>query len=366
MQTPKLQALPLKNKRHLLTILGFALSGIALYFVFHGDFDIDTLFKHIERIKVVPLVLSVVFYWGGVAVIRSFLIRHLLRSVGEVRPKIAYRYICIGFLANNILPLRMGEAVRIGGIATRSGISIVSTAGSLLLERILDLTMTALIGFLAIQLAPIPEHLRRIVFIAGAVLFAVLIVLAAIARRGLKETNAETHNPVIQFIWNLIARFSAGFGGLDGPKNLIITFVLIALVWSVAVGTVVLRLMAFDLQPSLPMALVLMAGISLAIAVPSAPSGLGVYHWLAAQALIIMGLDEPLALSFAFFTHFVDYFSSSSLGVVCMVLEGIGLSDLRKPQARLAPSYSQQEYEDNASKFVRLGKGEQAISDTRP
>jgi uncharacterized protein (TIRG00374 family) len=332
MQNPTPSPQNSKIKKGALTLLGFALSGIALYFVFRGKFDIDVLWKNIERIRAVPLVLSIVFYWGGVAVIRSFLVRHLLKSVGKVRPQIAYRYICIGFLANNILPLRMGEAVRIGGIAKRSHISVASAAGGLVVERLMDLTMAALIGFIAIQLSPIPENIRLGIMVAGGGLLVVLTVLGFVFRSGVKETQSKRYGRVIRFIWNIFARFSAGFGGLGSPQNIIVTFCLAALVWSVAVGTVVLRLMAFDLEPSLPTALVLMAAISLGISVPSAPSGVGVFHWLAAQALIIMGLDEPLALSFAFFTHFFDYVSSSALGAVCMVLEGLRISDLRSTQ----------------------------------
>jgi glycosyltransferase 2 family protein len=321
-----------------LTFLGFALSGVALYFLLQGNFDFDAFLKHMGRIKMVPLILSVVFYWGGVGIIRAFLIRHLLRSVGEVRLQVAYRYIWIGFLANNILPLRMGEGARIAGIAKRSHISVASTAGGLVVERLMDLTMAAIIGVIAIQLAPIPSELRWGIMTAGGVLLAILVVLGLVSRRGLKETRSKRYGRLIRFVWNIIARFTAGFGGLGNTKNVVITFALAAGIWSVAVGTIVLRLIAFDLEPDLATALVLMAGISLGISVPSAPSGVGVYHWLAAQALMIMGLQESVALSFAFFTHFVDFFSFSLLGVICMIIEGIGLSDLKTSRQRSNPA----------------------------
>jgi glycosyltransferase 2 family protein len=334
MQKPSPETSQLNTKKLLFTLLGFALSGIALYVVFRGSFNIDAILEHFTRIRMVPLILSVVFYWGGVAVIRAYLIRHLLRSVGEVRPPVAFRYICIGFLVNNVLPLRMGEGARIGGIAKRSNISVASTAGGLVVERLMDLTMAALIGFIAIQIAPIPDNVRFVILGAGGVLLGILAVLGTVARKGLKETNSQRYGKFLRFIWNIIARFSAGFGGLKSPKDVIITFVLAALLWSVAVGTVLLRLAAFDMEPDLATALVLMAGISLGISVPSAPSGVGVIHWLSAQALIIMGVNEPLALSFAFFNHFVDFVSSSGLGAACMIIEGYKFSDLKLATAK--------------------------------
>jgi len=325
------RAAQLKNQRIrklAVAALGFAISGVALYLVFRGSFNLQKLASYVGRIQVLYLVLSVVFYWAGVAVIRSFLIRHLLHSVGDVKKVVAYRYICIGFLANNILPFRMGEAVRTGGIAKRSQISFVSAAGGLVLERLMDLTMAAFIGFLAIQIAPIPDNVRIGILTTGAVLIGILVVLVLVARRGFKETESLRYGPVIRFVWNLIARFTSGFGGLGSVDRVILTVVLSAMLWAVATGVIVLRLMAFDLPPSLPVALVLMASISLGISIPSAPSGIGVYHWLAAQALMIMGVEQDLALGFAFFSHLIDFTSSSGLGLACMVLEGMGWSDL--------------------------------------
>ena len=92
-------------RRLIFSLIGFALSGAALYFVFRGSFNLEKLLSYTGRIQPFYLFWSVALYWGGVAVIRSFLIQHLLRSVGDVRRGVAYRYICIGFLANNILPM---------------------------------------------------------------------------------------------------------------------------------------------------------------------------------------------------------------------------------------------------------------------
>ena len=93
--------------------------------------------------------------------------------------------------------------------------------------------------------------------------------------------------------------------------------------------TIVLRIMAFDLPFNLPMSLVLMASVSLSISIPSAPSAVGVYHGLAAGALMLMGVEKDLALGFAFFCHLTDFLGSSACGAVCMVLEGLGWSDLK-------------------------------------
>ena len=329
-QTPKSKH---PSRRIIFSLVGFAISGVALYFVFRGSFDLEKLVTYVERIRPVHLFLSLALYWGGVAVIRSFLIRHLLRSVGEVRRSTAYRYICIGFLVNNILPFRMGEGARIAGIAKRSKISVASTAGGLVVERLLDLTMAAVIGVIAIQLAPLPYELRMGILTTGGMLVTILIILGLVARRGLKETDSTKHGRLTRFVWNHIARFSFGFNALGNTKSAVFTVALSSSIWGVALCVYVLRLMAFDLPFSLPMSLVLIASISLGISIPSAPSAVGVYHGLAAGALVLMGVEKDLALGFAFFCLLADFLGSSAVGAVCMVLEGVGLSDLRASAA---------------------------------
>ncbi len=317
------------SRRLLYTLIGFVISAVALYFVFQGNFNLQKLLSGMNRIRTIPLILSVVLYWFGVIVIRAFLVRHLMKSLGDVRLGVAYKYICIGFLVNNILPLRMGEGVRIAGIAKRSGISVAASAGGLVLERLLDLTMAAFIGVMAVNLAPLPSEIRTGIFTSAIVLTATLLVLGIVAKFGLRETESLRYGRFTKIIWNILARFSSGFGGIGSIKSLMFTIAMSILIWAAAVGTLILRLMSFDLEPSLPMALVLMAGISIAISVPSAPSGIGVYHWFTIQALIIMGLDQDTAFSFAFFCHFVDFASSSVWGAVCAILEGLGWSDLK-------------------------------------
>lgn len=310
------------------TLLGFALSGIALYIVFR-DFEAEKLLTYVGRIRVIPLILSIVLFWGGIGAFRAFLIPHLLRSVGQVRPGIAYRYIWIGFLANNTLPLRMGEGARIVGIAKRSHISVAATAGSLLVERLLDLFMAAVVGIIAISLVPLPSGYRIGILVSGGALFLLLLVLGLVARRGLKQTDSSRYGRLIRWVWNVIARFSTGLTALGNTKSVVKAMVLMGAIWGVALAAQLLRLMAFDLPPSLATSLVLLASIGLAVAIPSAPSGLGVYHGLAAAALMLMGVEKDLALGFAFFNHFFDFASSSALGAVYMVMEGVGWSDLR-------------------------------------
>ncbi len=319
------------RKRHIAVgLLGFVLSGIGLYWVL-SDIDFDKLLASFGRIQMLPLVGSLIVYWCGAGVIRALLVRRLLQPMGHVSAGKAYRYICIGLMANNILPLRMGELVRVGGIANVSKMNIASVTGGLAVERVLDLLMASMVGIAAVQLAPVlPEYVRIVVLVAGCGLGAAFLVLAYIARHKLNEIEYGQKREVKKVIWNLFVRFASGFNTLGSLKGILTVVAFSALIWSLIVVALMLRLATFDLEPSLSVALVLLTFLSLGISLPSAPGYVGVYHAFVVNALILFGIEVEVAVGFAFVCHIIDVIPATLIGMVCMILEGMGLADLRR------------------------------------
>src|SRR5204863_8963627 len=87
--------------------------------------------------------------------LRSEIWRLLLR--GRTARADAFWAYGAGFLINNVLPLRMGEATRVGLLAARRRLPVVEVAAAAGLERVLDL-----VWVIAILAAVLP-------FAAGAV-----------------------------------------------------------------------------------------------------------------------------------------------------------------------------------------------------
>ena len=77
-------------------------------------------------------------------------------------------YLLVGYLANNILPARLGELVRSHYLGDREGISRASALGTVVVERIVDTAVVVTIGAVAILVL----HVR------GVVASAVLVGLA--------------------------------------------------------------------------------------------------------------------------------------------------------------------------------------------
>ena len=333
-----------KKRKTLFLVIGFVFSAVCLWYVF-GNIDLDKLLASRHRILYLPLLASIAAYWCGVVVVRSFLVRHLLSPVGTLSFSKTYRYVCIGFLANNILPFKMGEVVRIGGLSRASGISFASVTGAAAIERLLDMVMAAIIGLLAILFAPLPQKIRVAVLVASGGFFIALIVLILLSRRHLKEIPQTSKGKLKITIWNLIVRFVDGLGALGTSRGALGAIVMSMVIWAIIIGVIALRLIAFGLPPDLPLILVLIIGLVLAVTLPSAPAYVGLYHAGAVTAMMLfadeLAIDRETAVGFAIFCHFADVIPGCLLGAISMILEGVKLADLKQDRQQRAKTLAQ-------------------------
>jgi hypothetical protein len=335
---------PARPRRIAFAVLGAALSGAGVWWVFH-EVDPAKLLGSADRIRGLPLLGSLAVYWLGLVVLRALLVRHLLAPVGRLGLAQAYRYICIGFLGNNVLPLRAGDVVRSAAIHRGAGIGFASVVGGLALERMLDLLLVALLALAAIRVAPgMPDGVGVAALGSAAVLGAGFVVLVILARRrrspdGAPGGDRGPERSLRERLLDLWRRFSAGFGSFGTAGGVAAAAGLSVAIWALALATIVLRLWAFDLEPSPAVALVVLAGLGFGVAVPSAPGYVGTYHAAAAFALSLFGVEHQIAAAFGLFSWIIDIGGSSLAGGISLSIEGMRLGDLRRrPGARGANS----------------------------
>jgi hypothetical protein len=316
-------------RRFVIPVVGIGLSAAGLAYVYRG-FDFQTLLASAARVRFLPLAGTVAAYWVGTVLLRAFLLRHLLKPLGDVGVLGAYRYICIGFLANNVLPFRAGDMARSAAINRGAGLPFSSVVGSLALERMLDMGMVAAVALAALQFAPLPGVVRNAALGTAGVVVLGLAVVVVLARRKWREADTGGEGPVRAFLWNNWVRFSAGLKAMASPRAFALAIVLIVGVWGATLVAMAFRLEAFGLEATPGLALTLLTCLGFGVAIPSAPGYVGVYHAAAAFALELHGLDHATAASFALFSWLVDVGVSSAFGAVSLSIEGLRLGDLKR------------------------------------
>lgn len=101
------------------------------------------------------------------SVIFAFRWRLLLSNTAELSVRDTFSYIMIGYLANIVLPLRMGELARAVLLGRRRGIAASVVFGSVVLERTLDVLAILMLALCVSFMMNIPPVVR-----AGMITFA--------------------------------------------------------------------------------------------------------------------------------------------------------------------------------------------------
>src|SRR3972149_956204 len=83
-------------------------------------------------------VIPAVAIWFASAVLRSLRWHYLLRGLTTLSTATLSPIVIIGYMANNLLPLRTGEFVRAYVLSERHQVSKMSTLGTIAVERVFD------------------------------------------------------------------------------------------------------------------------------------------------------------------------------------------------------------------------------------
>ncbi len=277
-------------------------------------------------------------------VVFAFRWRLLLASAARLSPRDTFSYIMIGYLANTVLPMRLGEVARATLLGRRYGVSASLVFGSILLERTLDVLVLLAQVLVLSLLITIPPLVRASVtlFAGGALaLVAVLFVLAGNEERlpcVAAALPGFIPRSIVQRLVGLVARFAGGLRTLRDGWRLAQVLVLSGLAWVLAsLGTVV-WIAAFHLATPWYAGFFVLGVVNLGGAIPSSPGAIGVYHYLAVLALSVWVRDESAALAYAIGTHGVNMVVNIVLGVGCLVREGVTLQALNVGPPAEAPA----------------------------
>jgi uncharacterized protein (TIRG00374 family) len=263
-------------------------------------------------------------------VIRGEIWRLLLRQ--RVSSAQAFWAYTVGFVVNNALPFRAGEAARVLVLSRRSQLPIVEVAAAAGLERLLDLAVLSLM-----LLALGPSVIRIPGLASGGVFVAVLVagalgVIAMLARlrehlpAAIAAATGWLSPSARQEAVERTRDLTRGLTVLLRPAVGIPAAAGALVVWVLTVLLQWLVLRSFQPDAGVTDAAFMVAAVSLASALPAAPGFVGVYHWAGQQSLVSAFpqlYDASTALAAATVAHAVSYVTSTVLGVIGLWYFGI-------------------------------------------
>jgi glycosyltransferase 2 family protein len=234
-----------------------------------------------------------------------------------------YALTTVGYMGNNVLPARAGEALRIVLLSGRTNASKRTVTGSIIAERLLDVVALGTIfivtvyGVLGARVLPTD----RPILVAGIgflMLVAVCAGLWVLRRHHVFERMREWLRPLADAPRALLAR--------EGVVLLSATFVL----WAVEAGVYYAVARSVDLGISMTGALYLVALTNFVAALPAAPGSIGTFDAAVAWGANRLGASGSAALSYLLMLRFVLYVPITVVGFLFLVTRYGGWSRMRE------------------------------------
>lgn len=246
--------------------------------------------------------------------------RRLLAPIRDVRFRPILSYLLVGYLANNVLPARLGEIVRSHYLGDREGLSRTTALGTVVVERIVDTAVVVAIAAFAILVL----NVRGVVSSAVAIGAAIVALLGVLLAIGVAAHRLPGAVPAARWIeqWPRVGRAARRLrGGLavaGRPRTLAEALVLSAAAWGATLLAFAAAGQAVGVELRIGEAALLSSGVALASAIPSGPAYLGTYELAAVKVAEALGLPAERAFAIALLVHATILVVTSAGGLAAL------------------------------------------------
>lgn len=315
-------------KKILRWLPGVLISAIALYAVFKF-INVDDLKNAFQTVK--PGFILLMFAISALGyVIRGKVWQVILGK--DVTFKQSFFGVCEGYFLNNVLPFRAGELARSFFVGRSTGKGTFYVLSTIIIERAFDIAFAASLVVVTLPYLLGMDWIKPVATIALILVFAALVVLFLIARNKDKvlgwAKKITKPNKIVNFILPRIEAIIEGFSLLAKPSQFLLSLLWVGVNW--VVWTSVYCLVLRAVIPGAPIwwGIFLTGVMALGVAIPSAPSALGVYEASFVAAIAILGGETSTALAYAIVLHLMSFALSAILGVWALFREGMGFSKI--------------------------------------
>lgn len=320
-------------KKHFFKILAGICVSIILIWLTLRQIDIKKSFELIAGVKyfvLIPAILVYVFTY----ILRSVRYYYILLPLKKTKVLDNFPYTIIGFFANNIIPLRLGELIRAKITGERLHVSRSSALATIVIERLFDIIIFVLFFFLIVTVMSFPEFIKKSFYILTFVFFICLSTLYIMLTHKNKALKVLSKMPISSVVESLITvflnRFTGGLAVLKKPSILIKSFIFSGILWITEALFVVIVAYACGIHISILGGIFTVIIVGMGGIIPTAPGYFGAFELMGVLALSTLSVDKDLAFICTAICHFLQLVIIFTLGGLCVLKTKITFSDLFK------------------------------------
>ncbi len=247
----------------------------------------------------------------------------------------------IGFMANNLLPARLGEFVRAYIISRKEGVSGSSTMATIVVERLFD-GLTLLTILLAVFYTYKFPGWVVVVGWYGTLIFFVLCVFVVSMMLWPNRFASMLSNITRLFSSRLkertealILRFISGLDMLRHRRLILIVIAISFAHWLILGWSMAIALTSFGIEVPGSGPYFVLSIVALGLALPSSPAFVGTFQWLTERALAVYGVSKSLSLSFSSVFHLITFAPVTIVGLAYFLKEHLTWNELKRTEAEI-------------------------------
>ncbi len=301
--------------------------------------DGHAFLRALARVDVAPLVPAVACTLLG-HMVRAWRWQWMMNPVRRIGWPVLWSATAIAFMANNLLPARMGELVRAWVVGRRCDVPKSAVFATIVYERVVDVFVLIFLLWLCMVRVGGPAWLRRSAWMLIALNATLAAAMAAMLgrrdafRRLVARTTAPMPGAPRERLRGMADAFVDGLGIVTDWRALAPIALLSVPVWGFATLGVHWTLVAMHM-PLPPMASIfVIVLVSLGSMIPSAPAYVGPFQYACVVALAAWGVPRADAMAMSAVYHATQFVPITLVGAAYAWREGVRPGDLAGGSAR--------------------------------
>jgi hypothetical protein len=261
--------------------------------------------------------------------------RLMMSTFADIPLPPLFGILLVSNLANNVVPARIGDLIRVQVPAQRYDISRARLAATVFAtESLLDGLTFAVLGLIGLALIDLPNFPTGIFWgVLGAVaggLIAVIPLSHVNLQDGWTTRGVMPRLPdrIRLALEEAVPHFIDGFAVFRNPRLGAEAIGLSFSLWLLEVGMFALFGLAFGIHLSMPAWMLIMIAANLIGSVPITPSNIGAFEIGITELTKALGVNAGLAGGFAIATHVFNIAWITGAGFVAMWALGISVDDV--------------------------------------
>ncbi|MEW6516900.1 MAG: lysylphosphatidylglycerol synthase transmembrane domain-containing protein [candidate division FCPU426 bacterium] len=293
---------------------------LSLFFIWLAlrNVDFAKLLRTFGRVQPGWLVLG-----GGLVLLayffRALLWRGLLRRY-PVRLWNLFRIITVGYLANGILPLRLGEVIRAWLLSRKENLPTSLALGTVVIERGMDLVSLFVFFLFMMFFVPFQPWLKLSGLILAGFGLVLFLALGLNYRYGghlmdwIEKPLQRLPGKWGSWLHAQLDKFLQGLKLLESPGQLLQVLGFALAGWLAWTSVVYVCFLALGLPLNFMAAMFLIVVLNFGLMLPSSPGGLGIFEFMIILGLGPYGISKEAALGLGFTFHMLQYILTLIVG----------------------------------------------------